>query len=583
MEGKFGIGLKGIYEVELKDSITGKIKQKETFHNMGTYHLEKLMIREGWSGSGDYQIYFNMLRLGTNSTPPQYSDAGCKSAIWSNTNPTTRTWLKIDSYTYKVNMSFTYPATSSYVATGICEASILTNTGYACTRCLFTDSEDQVITFNKTALDILTINVELTMSMHESENAKMIMFKEPLMIRGAMGETFAVRMGTYAREYYKGFLGLLCYDSDKNYICPQITDNPNGADSYFAVMQTIGYKLGAVINASGGIGVNYYFDDANQKCGFTNNVYRIANTTLTSETYFRGIANSCYGCLMLPDETLFPTYTISDIPIGTGDGTTVQFDNPLSYFKENTEVVKVDGVSLTRGTDYTINHRGNINKKLEICQDIVPTTSLSDLKNDNVIWKDYTGLLCPMFIPTMCFKRMVKDTDTSQYCYGINADNPAILDYGESKTFNFIKGTNIRAIRKQKSNNAYAQLTTATTIYVDSSNDGETWSEVGSAQISSTAINLDFNQPVTARYWRIRSSMAAEDNDYYYMVVVCPSAYNIFTEHCGIALGLRDPYIVFTNAPADGAVITMDVGMDIMMKNENFAIDVQMTVNVNIE
>lgn len=583
MEGNFGIGFTGIYEVELKDSITGKIKQKETFHNIGTFNLEKLLIREGWSGSGDYQIYFNILRLGTNTTLPQYTDNGCKSAIWSNTNPTTRTWSKIDSYTYKVNMSFSYPATSSYVANGICEASILTNTGYACTRCLFTDSEDQVITFNKTALDILTINVELTMSMHESENAKMIMFKEPLMIRGAMGEPFGVRVSTYMREYYKGFLGLLCYDSDKNYICPQITSHPNGTGDYFAVMQTIGYNLGVVINASGGIGLSYYLDDANHKCGFTNNVYRIANTTLTSEIYFRGVANSVYGCLMLPDEDLFPTYTISDIPIGTGDGETLQFNNPLSYFKENTEVVKVDDTVLTRGVDYTINHRGNINKKLEICQDIVPTTSLSDLKNDDAIWKDYTGLLCPMFIPTMCFKRTVADTDTSMYCYGINADNPAILDYGEPKAFNFIKGLNVRVIRKQKSNNAYSMTTTSSLIYVDSSDDGENWDEVGSVAIASNAINLDFDETVTARYWRIRSALVSEDSTYYYMVVVCPSAYNIFTEHCGIALGLRDPYIVFTNPPADGAVITMNVGMDIMMKNENFAIDVSMTVNCHIE
>lgn len=99
----------------------------------------------------------------------------------------------------------------------------------------------------------------------------------------------------------------------------------------------------------------------------------------------------------------------------------------------------------------------------------------------------------------------------------------------------------------------------------------------------SNAFNLDFNQSVTARYWRMRSDILAEDTTYYYMLVVCPSAYEVFTEHCGIALGLRDPYIVFTNAPADGAIITMDVGMDIMMKNENFAIDVSMTVNCHIE
>ena len=459
MEGNFGVKFTGIYEIELKDSITGKVKQKETFHNIGTVNLEKLLIKSGWSLSNNYQIFFYYLRLGTNSTQPQYTDNGCKTAIWSDTEPVggyTRT--KVDDYTYKMNMSYSYPATSSYVANGICEASIILNNGYACTRCLFTDSEDQVITFNKTSLDILTINVELIMSLSEAENGKMIVFKEPLVVRGAMGEAYALVYGSYSREYYKGHLGLLLYDSDKNYICPFCTEGGSRDN----IKQTIGYDLG-IINDQSGIHSTKSFDDEHHSSSFTTNVVRLNNTVVTSETYYRGVANSNYGCLMLPDETLFPTYTISDIPIGTGDGTTTQFNNPLSYFKENTEVVKVGDVTLTRGTDYTINHRGNINKKLEICQDIVPTTSLSNLNNNNAIWKDYTGLLCPMFIPTMCFKRTVSNTDTSKYCYGIDVDNPAILDYGEAKTFNFIKGVNVRAIRKQKSNNAYSQVTTTST------------------------------------------------------------------------------------------------------------------------
>ena len=63
MKGNFGVKFTGIYEVELKDSITGEIKQKETFHNIGTVNLEKLLIKHGWSASNNRQIMFYSLRF----------------------------------------------------------------------------------------------------------------------------------------------------------------------------------------------------------------------------------------------------------------------------------------------------------------------------------------------------------------------------------------------------------------------------------------------------------------------------------------------------------------------------------------
>ena len=49
-------------------------------------------------------------------------------------------------------------------------------------------------------------------------------------------------------------------------------------------------------------------------------------------------------------------YQVTDEAVGTGDGSQTQFQLDKKFIVENTDVIKVGGVTKTRGVDYTINN-----------------------------------------------------------------------------------------------------------------------------------------------------------------------------------------------------------------------------------
>ena len=565
MKGDIKAKVTGLYHVTLTDSITGEIKYKNTFHNILINHgLLSLTNNMPYSGQPRQA---NGLAVGTGTSTPAFSNTGLASLLWTTQAITvTREFLN-DGYTQKSTKSFRFPATSSYVNSAISEASLYCstfreyNTGGGVetfawlTRCLFTDSEGQPITINKTSLDILDIVVELEITMISSDPTefKIYPYNNRLKILTA-------GLTNIAQITYGGYISLFKFDEDINGIYPQDDANVNYGS----------YCLG---NGIFGVSV----DTTNKKVTIAQSTIRVLNTVLTSEVYYKGLGMGKYGMFMLNSNNFTP-YTITDIAIGTGDGTETQFYNPLSYFKQGTETIYIDGVEVD-SADYTINNISNINKKLEICDMIKPSTALSDIKSNDSIFGNCTLEFASMFKPTTVARKKISQFDTTQECFGINSENPAILDFGTAKTFNFVKGFNIRLLRKRIDNGTYDVTTTGATIYIDSSDDGIDWTNVDSVVVSNTQISKDFASSVTARYWRFRTSQTDEDATYYYAVIVRS---NDYVNDCGIALGNYDPFITFTTAPADGAAVTMDVDMDIIMKNGNFAIDLAPTISLQV-
>lgn len=537
-----GLKIKGDYHVELIDSVTGKIKQSGDFHNIATIGLAEELIysMSNYSRRGFY------LYIGKGTNIPNYNDKGCSSEQMR-VQPDSINVDIISDNAVRMTSNYVYPATTEYECNNICEASLtqqLYKNGLivyrALTHALFTNSEGQVITINKSSLDILNITVVLEIKINEMENGNFKLFKNPRAIRSIAG-----------KDYNNNTFGLLKYIEDANY--------------------------DGLLNA-GNIGKNLETEweiltaNTDRTCVMKTYQYRLLNTDVTNETYYNGLCFSNYGCFQFPNESLFPTYKIENIQIGIGDGETAQFENPLSYFKLNSEVIKVGNNVLTRDTDYTINNKGNKNKKLEICQYTTPASAISGLNFDDETWKDCTYNISPMFKPTCCSKKKVTNYNTSVECYGMNTDHPAVLDYGMEQTFNFIKGFNIRLIRKNGT--TYTEAATTTTLNIESSSDGVEFTSVGSVAISNNSFSLDFNN-TTARYWRITPVNISDS----YMIVVYSSNFN---SDCGIAFGLCDPYITFTTAPSEGEVITMDVDMDIIMKNDKYAIDLSAELNLTV-
>ena len=568
MQGDIKAKITGLYHVTLTDSVTGEIKYNNTFHNILTTHgLRSLTPYKLYDGAIEVP---NGLYVGTGTAVPEFSDTGAKSLLWTTSAVSVVREYLNNGYTQKTTKSFRFPATSSYVSDAISEAGLYYNTVFSytggsrrtymwLTRCLFTDSEGHVITIAKTDLDILDIVVELEITMASANSSIFKLYPKQNQLNAIM-----VGLDSYSKEY--GTLGLFKFDEDVNGVYPYLrsgsgtAQNPFG--SYTMNMPTLGGSI----------------DDVNKIATITSATVRIPNTVLTDEVYFRGLGFGTYGAFMLPNASFNP-YTISNIPIGTGDGETAEFTNPLSYFMKDTEVIKIDDVALTRGTDYTINNMGNVNKKFEVCQNIKPVTAISGILYNDPVFGDYTSEVSSMFKPTTVSRKTISQFDTSTECFGINSSNSAILDFGEAKTFNFIKGYNIKLLRKQISNNAYSVVNPTATVYVDASNDGEHWTNVCETTIESNSIEADFDNTATAQYWRIRTSQVDTDNIYDFAIIIQSTNY---TSDCGIALGYCDPIITFNTAPADGSIITMDVNMDIIMKNENFAIDLAPAISLQV-
>lgn len=565
MKGDIKAKVTGLYHVTLTDSITGEIKYKNTFHN--------ILINQGMLSMTNAAIYqgrasvANGLVVGTGTSTPDFSNTGLANAIWSTQALTTTREFSNNGYTQKSTKAFRFPATSSYVNSAISEAGLYAatwwdyNTGGGketrmyLTRCLFTDSEGQPITINKTSLDILDIVVELEITMISSDPTEFKIYPYNNMLK-----TLTVGLLDQTQFTNCGLISLFKFDEDFNGIYPETTSN-------------LSYGNYCVGNGAYSVSIN----NTTKKMTIAQSTVRVLNTVLTSEIYYKGLGMGKYGMFMLNSNNFTP-YTITGIEVGTGDGTETQFYNPLSYFKQGTEVIYIDGVAVDPA-DYTINNISNVNKKFEICDMIKPTTALSDIKSNDSIFGNCTLEFASMFKPTTVARKKISQFDTTQECFGINSENPAILDFGTAKTFNFVKGFNIRLLRKRIDNGTYDVTTTGATIYIDSSDDGTTWTNVDSVAVSNTQISKDFASSVTARYWRFRTDQTDEDTTYYYAVIIRS---NDYVNDCGIALGNYDPFITFATAPADGAAVTMDVDMDIMMKNGNFAIDLAPIISLQV-
>jgi len=299
---------------------------------------------------------------------------------------------------------------------------------------------------------------------------------------------------------------------------------------------------------------------------------RLASTSITEERYFKAVAIPGIGYWKLPNDDIFPAYTISGINIGTGDGVTTTFENPLCYFKKDTEKIYKNGVQLTRDTDYTINNIGNKLCLPEVAEIKAPVKVTSNVNAT-------TTLTCkPLFWPSAYLRYNAVNAPKDKACW-FNNTNPLYIEYEEEVTFNCLKCTG--GFKAFSGTNGWNQVPAGTVFYIDASTDGETYVELGSWTVveasnngTTYVFNIDF-EDTTAKYWRFRTSYTS------YPIGIEYDEYGSYPGRY-IMLSRKDPDIVFTEAPADGDVITMDVDMDLIMKNGNFVVDIGCKVNVTV-
>lgn len=572
MNNKFRVSLNTEYHLELIDSCTGKVKQDGTFHNLITNSAGHALAgintsSMNYASKGNWRLP-TQIRVGKGTAEPKVTDTSLGSALWS-ADASLSKFEWIGDNAARVIATATFPATSSYVGNvtevALYSCSAIYDYGYKYTQgptmsthALLTDSEGQPISFNKTDLDILKVTVVVELYL-ENVNADFTMFKHTHYVHNRLSPNANVGTGGIVDDY--GYLHLFRFGhtiAGRNVI--------SSSNSMTQLGNELEIRTGFSSSAS-------TFDVANRTAYQTTAVTRVGTDNITSERYFDSIVFPLLGFWQLPNENVFPAYSIKGISIGIGDGVKTQFLNPLSYFKADTDKVYKNGVLLTRGVDYSISSHSNVNGLPELCYRMQPNKVHSARNHASGISDVIPFFKIGQF---NLIKTNSNNINRNTEACHFSSAYPLYFEYDEPTTLNSFKCTG-GLFRLYQSGNTtnIGSLNTGTKFYLDCSEDGATYTNVCEIITTGTAgrVSIDFAD-TTAKYWRLRVDDASVSSSYSVMYYS-----NNGNEDGYVFLYKKEPYITFTEAPAEGDILTMEVDMDLIMKNSNFVLDISSRID----
>ena len=564
MQTSINLKFNNTYDVKLINSTNGEIKQSGSFHNIVTKNLMQMLMGghstnlQPFSDSGGSWVLYNILgglAVGSGTNEPSFTDTALQNKMWdTGASSVSREWL--NDYTVRCTGKYSFPATEYYVGT-ISEAGLCPNyqeyyngnyntrfdPNCLMTRSLFTDSEGQVISFTKTDIDILEISVTVEISM-ASSSENFILYKKPYLLAVIAGFVTFYDSSTEFSEM--GGIDLRRYRYDLENLTTSLSVEQAAADS--------GYR-----------NITLTYDGSTAQ--MTVEPARMGTGTITEERYYKAVALPFLGYWKLPNENVLPAYTISGLQIGVGDGVTTTFENPLNYFKAGSDKVYKNGVQLVNGVDYTLSNIGNKDYLTELSDFNYPIKVTSSLMGSELL-NNINYQVCSFIRPSITPYKKPSQFDINTECCTFNYDNPILIEYEEAVTLNYLKAYELITVNLNNgdANSIYGNYT----LYVDASQDGEVYDNLGSYTANSGTFTFDFTE-TTAKYWRIRTSYNESNRA---LILSGQGRY--------LTLGARKPNIVFTEAPAANDVITMDVEMDVIMKNSNFVLDIGCSITFSM-
>ncbi len=507
------------------------------------YHFGNVTLSKILEGNFD----FTGVRIGSGTGTPSSSDTDVFSKLWDIT--CTKTVTKDDDKNAAIHTIVgEIPPDTSHVGT-ITELGILVNSTMV-THALIRDAEGNPMTIEKDDLTKVIVTARITMSLSPSSPWKEVPVRHTqFYMKQAMdddGEN---------NNFKWGGLGTLWLE---------LCTNSNAAIGDGSMQQSYSY-----------IGTSYYPYFTSASCygyGKVANTNAVADGKRTAKFDFRAPASLlnypvyfntvmlgglCYA--ELPNSEVVPNYTITDYPVGTGDGTTKDFLCPFSYFVKDTDSIKVADQSLTRGTDYTVINDNNH----EMLQELTPFARASASGGNRSKNTSGVGLFTrPLynwpanqakdFGNTNGYYRNVK---RSEYVSMITTTAPGIFDLKDSYTLNKFR---------------LPASFTAATYTLSVSNDGENFTQVfQEVKAKNTELVVDFN--ATGRYWKLETTVNT--------TAVTFSANPMDVPFLGF---VQDGYIHFNEAPASGSKITMTVQMDRPFKTSETVIDYSAEVDITV-
>lgn len=255
------------------------------------------------------------------------------------------------------------------------------------------------------------------------------------------------------------------------------------------------------------------------------------------------IGSPTFACWKLPNTDIFPQITLLNMAVGTGDGQKLEFNCPIPKVVENSEFIRVNGVTQTKNVDYTFDYENNSAEYPELFIS-------SDNKNFDISGGYNAGYLgCDFF----GWNAVAKNPSR-----GANGSTPIVLDFRKDVKINRFKFPACFTPN-------YSGGGSSITLKLEYSTDGVLWNQVLNKSYSSlyTATdNISF-ETITARYWRFYATASAGVG-----AAISPN----------LLLGYTTPGIKFTTPPPNGATIEMDCKIDRPIKNVNWVLDFSFSV-----
>ena len=545
--------------------------QEENTHNIIT---DNLFTSNAIRSASSYlnQMDFKTLYLGSGTTEPTSTDTALTSLLWN------KGWSNISmdaiatENTITSIQTFEVPASADYVGT-IAECGLGNSDRLLMTHALLRDAEGNPITIEKTDLDRLVINVTLVFSFTLPEGVYLINLENSELYLNLQKTVNARTLSSWRSEEGNRCLsGLQTAYLSQDY--QEMIDN--GMLGYCSSYRDGTYECTA--GCSNGLMAAETDAIATIPAARTKNFKgRIGDSIIVGDyvAYFKAVVFLGLFIIPLPNSTYFPEYTMQNIDLGVGDGITTEFKNPLNYFKKDTDKIYKNGVLLTRNIDYTIDHANNAKGLVELfaSTDAIISGGLTNYAKNT-----------PLFRPQPC---AMLTTGSYDRWWGrgskdaFDTEHPLFLDMQKEVPVNYLR------IGKT----AYAQAKYS--LYYKPTEE-EDFILLCTFNKTDSLFEQTF-ETVTARYFKLTiepnsgTGNVSSGNINYtganstysvgssYTFNASLSSISVPENFCSLGYKGSDK-IVFAQAPAEGDVLTMEVTMDLPMKNKNNVIDYDFTL-----
>lgn len=517
------------------------------FHNLITNKLKQNL-------TSNLGVKIDSVWFGDGNKEPSATDTQLGHAKWSfydsNISSLKEPTLTEDG-TWNIECTAKIDATTTYTGT-VSELGIYCTYGNArflATHALIKDAEGNPMTITKTDAEVLYVDIHIQYRLGENGGFKWTPWYYYLLVNG------------FNSPYNRTLPAFNALHVAMLRAYPDMMSNGNRAGNEVRLTESFSTSTG-ILTCSGG-----RFGTENVTTQEYINAIGIIPSFWDEPTYDYNRPNLQIGYWTFPNQDIFPNQTLKNIRVGTGDGTTKDFDPPLYLWVKDSEKIYIDGVLKVRDVDYTCdnnNNRGNLSA--------LHPSNFSILKTEMVrqpnLEEQGMG-----FHPLKGGYNKIDEAHsgpTRRVYLKWDKDHPLEWEINEDPQIGLAADYfQMNSIHNTAGYHIYWKNAVFILSY---SADGKTWEEAGRWTCTEDTLDathkFEFSETISAKHWKLETDLTGCSDDL--------KNGRFYTEEISYLQKNWKP-ISFKTAPAAGAIITMEADIDRPMKNSNFLLDVNPT------